>query len=292
MASGYQRVGQVADQPLAAAPLLWPEDMTDERDPDGARIILGSVRKALSGLLSLWRRLQLAVWATRARTRMRWVGIRLEVSLGEGVVFVRNPFVLAGVGPPEQPGSLRIVLGNRVRCAPGVIIEAEPGTDSVLEIGDGTRIGATTHFHLRGGRIRIGAGSEIRDGAVLKVTGGAELELGERVYMSYGCLLAATERIVLEERVGLGERVSVIDSDHETDGSGIHWTAQDLGTEPILIAENALVFANAVVTKGSHIGANSQVGAGALVRGKHPDGVLIAGVPAEVVKSLADDELG
>src|SRR6476659_10115962 len=134
--------------------------------------ILRLVRDALSRLLALWRRLQLKTWATRARTRMKWVGIRLEIEFGEGVVFVRNPFLLAGVEPPGTPGSLRIRLGSRVRFAPGVIIEAEPGKDSVLEIGDGTRIGANTHFHLRGGAVRIGASSEIRDHCVLKTTGG------------------------------------------------------------------------------------------------------------------------
>src|SRR5947208_15329177 len=118
--------------------------------------MLRGVRTLLSGLLGLSRRLQLAVWAARARTRMRWVGIRFQAQLGEGVVFVRNPFVLAGVEPPVEPGSLTVRLGNRVRFAPGVIIEAEPGKQSVLEIGAGTRIGANAHFHLRGGSVRIG----------------------------------------------------------------------------------------------------------------------------------------
>lgn len=247
------------------------------------------MRALLSGLLSLWRRAQLAVWSSRARSRMRWVGIRLEVRFGEGVVFVRNPFLLAGVEPPGEEGSLRVVLGNRVRFAPGVIIEAEPGRHSVLEIGDGTRIGANTHFHLRGGSVRIGPSSEIRDGCVLKTSGG-DIELAERCFMSYGCVLHATERIVMEERVAIGERVTLVDSGHDTDGSDLHWAVQGVPTEPVVVGANTLVFANAVITMGAHVGANSQVAAGALVRGEHPEGVLLAGVPAEVVKSLADDD--
>ena len=250
--------------------------------------MLGAVRKLLSGLLGLSRRLRLGVWAMRARTRMKWVGIRLDVELGDGVVFVRNPFVLAGVEPPGEDGSLRIRLGAHVRFAPGVIIEAEPGKDSVLEIGSGTRIGANTHFHLRGGAIRIGAASEVRDGCVLKTTGG-EIELEDRCFMSYGCVLHATERIVMEERVALGERVTLVDSGHDSDGSDLHWAVQDVPTEPVVVGANTLVFANAVITMGARVGANSQVAAGALVRGEHPEGVLLAGVPARVVKSLGDD---
>ena len=247
------------------------------------------MRGTISSLLALGRRFRLAVWVARARTRLKWVGIRLDVEAGEGVVFVRQPFVLAGGEEPTgAPGSLRVKIGRRVRFAPGVIIEAEPGHASTLEIGDGTRIGTNVHFHLRGGSIRIAPGCEIRDGCVLKASGG-EIELGEKCFMSYGCVLHATERIVLEERVGVGERVTMLDSTHDTDGGDEHWKAQPLLTEPVVIGANTLVFVNAVITMGTRVGPNSQVGAGALVRGEHPAGALLAGVPARVVKSLSHD---
>ena len=230
----------------------------------------------------------MAVWLRRAKTRMRWVGISLSVDVGDGVVFVRDPFLLAGVEPPGQSGSLTVRLGNRVRFGPGVIIEAEPGRDSVLEIGDGTRIGANTHFHLRGGSVRIGASSEIRDGCVLKTSGG-DIELQDRCFASYGCVFHATERVVMEERVALAERVTLVDSGHDTDGSDVHWAVQGVPTEPIIVGANTLVFANAVITMGARIGANSQVAAAALVRGEHPEGALLAGVPARAVKSLSDE---
>jgi acetyltransferase-like isoleucine patch superfamily enzyme len=252
--------------------------------------MLGGVKGLLSQLLALSRRIQLTVWAARARTRMKWVDIRLELEAGEGVVLVRNPFVLAGVEPPGgTPGTLRIRIGNRVRFAPGVIIEAEPGRDSLLEIGDGTRIGANVHFHLRGGSVRVGPRCEIRDGCVLKTSGG-DIELAEKCFMSYGCVLHATERVVMEERVALGERVTLVDSAHDTDGSDVHWAVQGVPTEPVVVGANTLVFANAVITMGARVGENSQVAAAALVRGEHPPGSLLAGAPARVVKSLADDD--
>jgi acetyltransferase-like isoleucine patch superfamily enzyme len=142
---------------------------------------------------------------------MKWVGIRLEVELGEGIVFVRRPLVLAGDKPPGAPGSLTLRLGNRVRFAPGVVIEAEPGKTSVLEIGDGTRIGATSHFELDGGSIRVGANSELRDGCVLRTTDG-EIELKDRSFVGYGCLVHATEGVVLSGRVTLADRAALVDS--------------------------------------------------------------------------------
>lgn len=220
---------------------------------------------------------------------MRWVGIRFRAEVGDGVVFVRNPFVLAGVEPPGEPGSLTIRLGDRVRFAPGVIIEAEPGRHSLLEIGSGTRIGATTHFHLRGGSVRIGAACEIRDGCVLKTTGG-DIELEGRSFMSYGCVLHSTERVLVEERVVLAERVTLVDSTHETDGSDTHWARMAVPTAPVVVGANTVVYANSVLTMGTRVGPNSQVAAGSVVRGEHPAGVLLAGAPAEAVKSLSDDD--
>jgi acetyltransferase-like isoleucine patch superfamily enzyme len=251
--------------------------------------MLGEMKGLLARMLTLGRRTQFAVWARRARSRMKWVGIRLQVESGEGVVFVRNPFVLAGVEPPDgRPGSLTIRIGNRVRFAPGVMIEAEPGRDSVLEIGDGTRVGANVHFQLRGGSARIGPSCEIRDGCVLKTTGG-QIDLAEKCFMSYGCMLHATERVVIEERVVLAERVTVVDSSHQTDGSDVHWASQGVPTGAVVVGANTVVYANAVITMGAHVGANSQVAAAAVVRGEHPPGSLLAGAPARVVKSLADD---
>jgi acetyltransferase-like isoleucine patch superfamily enzyme len=232
------------------------------------------VRAIVSRLLAGWRRLQLKTWVVQGKSRMKWVGIRFEAELGDGVVFVRHPFLLAGVEPPGVPGTLVVRLGDRVRFAPGVIIEAEPGKHSVLEIAAGTRIGANVHFHLRG--------------CVLKTSGG-DIELADRCFMSYGCVLHATESVVMRERVALGERVTLVDSGHDTDGSDVHWAIQDVPAEPVVVGANTLVFANAVLTMGAHVGANSQVAAGALVRGEHPDGALLAGVPARVVKSLSDD---
>jgi acetyltransferase-like isoleucine patch superfamily enzyme len=221
---------------------------------------------------------------------MRWVGIRLDFEADRGVVFVRPPFLLAGSSEPTgDPGSLRVRLGRNVRFAPGVIIEAEPGRDSVLEIGDGSRLGANVHVHLRGGAVRIGPGCEIRDGCVLKTTGG-EIVLGPQCFMSYGCVLHATERVEMQERVAIGERVTLVDSGHQTDGSDRHWARQGVPTAPVVIGANTLVFANVVATMGSHVGQNSQVAAGALVRGEHPAGALLAGTPATVVRMLGDDE--
>jgi carbonic anhydrase/acetyltransferase-like protein (isoleucine patch superfamily) len=229
-------------------------------------------------VVAAWRQLKLLVWARRAKARLKWVGITLQVEAGQGVVFVRNPLVLVGADPPARPGSLIIRLGRRVRFAHGVTIEAEPGRDSLLEIGDGTRVGANARFHLRGGAIRIGAGSEIRDDCVLTANGG-ELELAEHCFIGYDAVLDASDRVVLEERVAIADRVRIADSDE----AGEVPEAVEIGAETI-------VFENAEIATGAHVGAYSQVAPGALVYGEHPDGALLAGAPARVVGTVRDED--
>jgi carbonic anhydrase/acetyltransferase-like protein (isoleucine patch superfamily) len=57
------------------------------------------------------------------------------------------------------------------------------------------------------------------------------------------------------------------------------------------IGDNSLIGMGAIVLNGARIGANSLVGAGALVaEGKEfPDGSLIVGVPARVIRPVDDD---
>lgn len=246
------------------------------------------MRGPLATALGLARRLRLALWTARARARLRWSGVRLEVDADGDVVFVKPPFVVMGVEEPGgESGVLRMRIGAGVRFGPGVIVEVEPGRESVLEIGEGSRIGANVHIHLRGGLVKIGPRNEIRDGCVLKTTGGG-IVLGERCYMSYHCVLHATEHVEMQDHVAIGERVTLVDSGHETDGTERDWSGQGVPTAPVVVGRNTLVFANAVITMGARIGANSQVAAGALVRGEHPEGALLAGVPAKVARMLGE----
>ena len=54
----------------------------------------------------------------------------------------------------------------------------------------------------------------------------------------------------------------------------------------IIIEDNVWICSNAVITAGVKIGKNSVVAAGAVVTSDVPESVLVAGVPAKVVKKL------
>ena len=100
-------------------------------------------------------------------------------------------------------------------------------------------------------------------------------------------MVSATEDVAIGAFCALGERVTVIDSDHDVDGSDAHWAHQPLRIAPVAVGPNAVVGANSVVLRGARIGANAVVAAGSIVTaGEHAGGWLIAGTPARAAKAL------
>ena len=101
-------------------------------------------------------------------------------------------------------------------------------------------------------RIEIGRGSNIQDGSVLHCDPGAPL--------------------VLDEFVTVGHQVML---------HGCH------------VGRNSLIGIGSTILNHARIGANSLVGARALVteNKSFPDGVLILGSPAKVVRELTDEEI-
>jgi len=100
--------------------------------------------------------------------------------------------------------------------------------------------------------IRIGRNSNVQDGSVLHTDHGKPLTIGDNVTIGHQVMLHGCT-----------------------------------------IGDNSLVGIGAVVLNGARIGRHSIVGAGALVtEGKEfPDGVLIVGSPAKVVRELTPEQI-
>jgi acetyltransferase-like isoleucine patch superfamily enzyme len=236
--------------------------------------------RLLSPLLGSWRRLRLGLWAAAVRTRLRWAGMRLRLEAAEAPA---GP--LPRVDPLGRgPGTFTLRLGRGVRFDGDTGIYVEPG-DNSLDIGDEVRVSAGARFKLLGGQVSVGPRTVVRDGAVLKASG--RLSIGAANVISYGVVVHCSESVVREDHVGLGDRTTVVDSAHETDGSDTPWVQQPAPAEPVVVGRNTMVFANATILRGSRVGRNSVVAAGAVVSGEHPDAVVLAGVPAVVTRKVA-----
>ena len=234
----------------------------------------------MSAILRIWRRLRLALWAASVRARLRWSGMRLSLSAAEPPAGPLPRVETLGRGG----GTLTIALGRDVRFGHGVQIYVEAGGDSALSIADSVRVSAGARFKLLRGAVSVGERTLLRDGAILKSSGA--LTVGAACVVSDGVVVHCAESVTLEDHVGLGDRATVVDSAHETDGSDTPWVEQPAPARPVVIGRNTMVFANATILRGSRVGRNSVVAAGAVVSGEHPEAVVLAGAPAEVARTL------
>lgn len=238
----------------------------------------------ITALNELRHRLRFRAWTAWLGLQLRRQGGRLVVDAPHAVRFDTPPRVrVHGLGDGEATTTLR--FGEGVSLGRDLALELWARGTNRLELGDGVYFLAGARVELRGGTIALGPHTHVRDGAVLKSEG--ELRVGEEVTISFHDVLACTERIEIGDLAGLGERVTITDSDHTHDGSERHYLRQPLRVTPVRVGRNVLVSANAVILRGAEVGDNAVVAAGAVVgRGEHPGGHLLAGAPAKAVKRL------
>ena len=121
-----------------------------------------------------------------------------------------------------------------------------------VELGEGASVWFGAVVRGDTDRITIGAGSNIQDASVLHADAGQPLLVGERVTVGHQVVLHGCT-----------------------------------------IGDESLIGIGAVVLNGAKIGKNCLVGAGALVtEGKEfPDGSMILGSPAKVVRQLTPEQI-
>lgn len=101
-----------------------------------------------------------------------------------------------------------------------------------------------------------------------------------------GCLLLAKERIEIGENSTLAYGVTVLTSANPNGPKNKLAALYPKIKAPVIIGDDVWVGANATVLPGVTIGSMSVVAAGAVVTKDVPPGVLVAGNPAVVKKSL------
>lgn len=169
------------------------------------------------------------------------------------------------------------------------------------QVGKGSVVNGGIEIRAEGGRVLI-ANDSLVEGTLVTETPSALIEVGDNVFVGGGTIVAAVQRISIENNVLISYQCLIVDSDnHSLDanerirdlaawrGGKYNWAGAAVAS--VRICEGAWVGARSIILKGVTIGRSSVVGAGSVVTADVPDGAVVAGNPARVVKMLRPDQV-
>lgn len=199
-------------------------------------------------------------WRRRAfLTRLRWEawvsGCELALQVAPDLV------VEPGVRFELRPGPVRLEIGPRCQVRSGVLLRL-------------------------GGELVLGPNCELRHDLVLNVKG--RLCFEGRNVLGVGVMVHADLPLTFEWGAAVAEYTTVLDTDHEFDGSLVSTFDQRVLPRPVRIGACSFLGAKSSVMPGVTVGRRSVVGAGSVVTKDVPEGTVVAGAPARAVRTLPE----
>lgn len=113
---------------------------------------------------------------------------------------------------------------------------------------------------------------------------GFNIVLGENVYFNFNCVVLDVCRVTIGHRALFGPGVQIYTASHPL-SLAERRSGLELGY-PVTIEDDVWVGGGAIICPGVTIGQGSVIGAGSVVTRDVPAGVLAAGNPCRVIRSL------
>ena len=151
-----------------------------------------------------------------------------------------------------------------------------------VKLGRGVKLFAFVNLYgcEIGDETKIGTFVEIQKGARI----GARCKISSHTFICEG--------ITIEDEVFVGHGVTFVNDrfPRATAASGALQTEADWACQQTLIKRGASIGSGSTLLGGITVGEKSIVGAGSVVTKDVPPGVIVAGNPARVLRSIADAE--
>ncbi|MDS0260272.1 sugar O-acetyltransferase [Haloarcula sp. S1CR25-12] len=113
---------------------------------------------------------------------------------------------------------------------------------------------------------------------------GEQITVGDRFFANFGCVFLDVCSITFGDRCLLGPSVHVYTATHPLDAES-RAEGREYG-KPVSVGDDVWIGGQAVLNPGVDVGDRSVVASGAVVTRDVPEGVVVQGNPAEVVKEL------
>ena len=192
-----------------------------------------------------------------------WMMIRGKIfSFGHKKI-AKNVFIGKKVKVIERK---QLTLGQKTKLQEGVYIDAL--SQDGVSIGDGVVIGRNTRIECTGGLQSIGKG----------------VRIGSRTTFGNDCMFGAAGGIEIGDDVVAGQFIRFHSENHNFDDTTKLIREQGVTHKGIKIGNNCWIGAGVVFLDGAELGDGCVIGANTVVTKKFPSNVVIAGIPAKILK--------
>eukprot|EP00603_Paraphysomonas_imperforata_P006127 CAMPEP_0114436016 /NCGR_PEP_ID=MMETSP0103-20121206/13189_1 /TAXON_ID=37642 ORGANISM="Paraphysomonas imperforata, Strain PA2" /NCGR_SAMPLE_ID=MMETSP0103 /ASSEMBLY_ACC=CAM_ASM_000201 /LENGTH=189 /DNA_ID=CAMNT_0001606181 /DNA_START=38 /DNA_END=607 /DNA_ORIENTATION=+ len=117
---------------------------------------------------------------------------------------------------------------------------------------------------------------------------GCNITVGDNVYFNFNCVVLDVAPVVIGSNTFFAPGVQLYTASHPLNAK-LRVSGQEFG-KPITIGDNVWVGGGAIINPGITVGDNAVIGSGSVVTKDVPNGVVVAGNPARVVKQVPTDE--
>ena len=181
---------------------------------------------------------------------------------------------------------MRVPSYNEIIDSGPALVRAQWYLRSATSLGSKVRVWGKPLLRNRG---RLIIGNRVRiasDVATTELGVGPDgcLEIGDGVFINYGCSIAATLSVKIGANCSIGSHVTMMDNDfHHLDPERRNEIPP---SSPIVLEENVWLGVRVVVLRGVTVGTGSVIAAGSVVVRDVPPRSLAGGMPAKVIRAI------
>lgn len=175
----------------------------------------------------------------------------------------------------------KVVFGDWKELGPVLQENQDKIVDLVVE--NDSRNTAIPLLDIKNANARIEPGAIIRE----------QVQIGDRAVIMMGAILnigaVVGEDSMIDMGAVLGGRATVGKHCHIGANAVLAGVIEPASAKPVVVEDDVLVGACAVVIEGVRVGKGAVVAAGSVVIEDVPEGAVVAGVPARVIKAEKDE---